>query len=271
METGALIELRSDVARLLRVRADGERVCEREVSLSALLGWLAARAVAATGCETPLLVPGTRAVHRLGDKTVVVIEQPPQRRRVVWANAGEDASLPEDAPVPRWLAFPYVVILLSFENGEADGYHQLYYRVAPLDTLDAPLQQANLLNVTTGRGSPAHWLCIGQAPLQQLDWPTRLERALESLWDAPFNLDFEVPRGSGYTRLRRIDPRIASAAAWEEASRADPLFPLHVAWPSAGLTLREAVAESLASTARPRFPDDLASLADALYRVPPAD
>jgi hypothetical protein len=265
--SATILELQDGVARLLRSGPGGERTCEREIPVGALLDWLAERAVAARGFETHLLAPGTRYIRALGRKTVLVLEEPPRRRRVIWVNGGDNPGLPEDASIPRWLAFPYVVIVLSFEDGEGDGYHQLYYRTTPLDSLDAPLLHANLLNVTTGRDSPAHWLCLGQEPLASLDWPEKVQQALHTLWATPFNFDFEVPRGSGFTRLRTLDPRIVSGAVWERASEVDPLFPLQVNWPPAGLTLREAVAESLASIRPPVFPRDVESVADAVYRL----
>jgi hypothetical protein len=93
---------------------------------------------------------------------------------------------------------------------------------------------------------------------------------LRSFWETPFTMDFEVPRGSDFTRSRDLDPRIGSVTQWEQASAADPLFPLAVAWPDTGLTLAEAVAESLSSVAPPRFPTSVQELADVLYRLPPA-
>jgi hypothetical protein len=266
--TDEIIELLDGRARLLRVGPTGDRTCERELSLPALLAWLADRAVAAAGYQTPLVIPGARHVAVLGAKTVIVVEQAPRVQRVQWINAGDDPSLPEDAFVDRLLAFPYIIFILSYEDGEPDGYHQLYYRTRPLDRLDAPLLQANLLNVTQGRDSRAHWLCLGQNPAGDLPWPARMEQALQSFWGTPFNLDFEVPRGSGFTRLRTLDPRIASAKQWEAASRLDPLFPLTIPWPEAGLTLEEAVQESLASIRPPAFPTSLQGLADAMYRIP---
>jgi hypothetical protein len=94
--------------------------------------------------------------------------------------------------------------------------------------------------------------------------------ALRSFWDTPFTMDFEVPRGSDFTRSRDLDARISSVAHWEQASVANPLFPLSVAWPDTGLTLQEAVAESLLSAPPPRFPASVEELADILYRIPPA-
>jgi hypothetical protein len=260
-----LIELRGDTARCLQA---GVEDSQRTVSLQALLDWLAQRATESSGYETPLLPPGTRLVKQRGRKTAVVVEQPPQVRTVEWINDGEDPSLAPDAFVARRFAFPYLVFVLSFDEGELDGYQQLYYRAAPLDGLDAPLLQANLLNVTIGGDSPANWLCLGRQPVAELEWPARVETALRSFWATPFNLDFEAPRGSGFTRLRSLDPRVSSAAAWESASAEDPLFPLAIEWPPARLTLGEAVEETLRTAARPPYPASLAELVDVFYRLP---
>lgn len=257
-----MLEASDDTIRLLAGDSrDGSR-CAREVPLAGLLTWLSSRAVEASGFQTPLLAPGTRFFQTRGDHTVAVVEQPPQIRSVQWVNEAQDGF------EPRRLAFPFLVFVFSFEGGELDAYQQLYYRTAPLDGLDAPLLHANLLNVTCGSDSPAHWLCLGHEPVAELAWPAKLAAALDNFWTAGFNYDLEVPRGSGFTRLRHLDPRVSSVESWEAASRENPSFPLSIDWPEAGLTLRQAVDESMCWTRAPVFPSSFQELADALYRVP---
>jgi len=260
-----LIELRRDRARCFQ---SGVEHTDRTVSIESLLGWLRRRATDAAGFETPLLIPGTRLVKQLGHRTAIVVEQPPQVRTVDWINDGEDPSLPTDAYVRRRFAFPYLVFVLSFDDAELDGYQLRVYVTSPLASLESPLLEANMLNVTTGRDSPASWLCIGRQEVAALDWPDKVESALRSFWATPFNLDFEAPRGSGYTRLRSLDPRVRSAVAWEQASLDDPLFPLSVPWPAAGLSLAEAVEETLRMAVPAQFPTKLQDIVDAIYRLP---
>lgn len=257
-----VLEARGEYIRLLSVDGAEELTCTRQVPIKAFLRTLADRAVSAAGLQTPLLAPGTRLVSTRGTKTVVVVEQAPQVRPVRWINDTDDGY------EIRRLAFPFLVFIFSFDSGELDAYQQLYYRVEPLDRLDAPLRQANLLNVTVASDGPAHWLCLGHQPTAELEWPHRVEAALENFWSATFNRDFEVPRGSGFTRLAGLDPRICSVEAWEAASRVDPLFPLKIDWPAAEVTLGQAIIESMAWNSPPMFPDNLAGLADTLYRVP---
>lgn len=221
------------------------------------------------GYQTPLLPPTVRYIEQRLDKTVVVVEQPPQVRRVLWVNDGENPGISHDEYVERSLAFPFVVLLLSFDGAELDGRQQLYYRRAPLSSLEDPLLQPNLLNVTPDRDSGACWLCLGKIG-PAASWAERIAGAVESFWASGFNHDFDVPRGSGFTLLHGLDPRIATASAWEDASRQDSLFPLGIDWPDAGLCLGDAIGFAYAGEQPAPGLSSLDQVGDILYRVPQA-
>ena len=70
---------------------------------------------------------------------------------------------------------------------------------------------------------------------------------LRHLFESGFNRSSEHHEGaSGFSASvdAKIDPRIASVEAWEEATRQDPLFAIEVPWLPLGKTLREITART---------------------------
>ena len=264
-----LIEIEGEEVRLYLDGA-GERRLDRRVGVERLVDAIARMDREVRGERTPLLAPGVLYFEQRGPKTVVVVQQPPRVRRVRWIADPDSTSAAEEYR-ERALAFPYVVILLSFDGAGLDGRGQLYYRAEPLGSLEDELLQPNLLNVTQGNDTPHCWLCLGRLDMQDLPWSERIGRSLEFLWQSGFNYDFEVPRGSCFTRARDLDPRIATVEEWERSSCANPLFSLEVPWPAIGVTLAGAVAASLQGAPRLTLPRSSQDLADLLYRLPEAE
>lgn len=261
-----LIEIEGDEVRLYLDDVEARRL-DRRVAVDHFVDEIARLAREVRGERTPLLAPGVLYFEQRGPKTVVVVQQPPQVRRVRWI-ADPDSTTAAEEYRERALAFPYVVIVLSFDGASLDGRGQLYYRAEPLNSLEDELLQPNLLNVTQGNDTPHCWLCLGRLEMGSLSWSDRIARSLEFLWQSGFNYDFEVPRGSCFTRARDLDPRIATVEAWERTSREHPLFPLEIPWPATGVTLAGAVAASLQGATRLTLPRSGQDLADLLYRLP---
>jgi hypothetical protein len=251
------------------LRVEGERVqlFQGKDPLGTTSVEEAVEALAANRDVTPscgVLPRGVRLVRERGDATALVVEVPPQLRTVRW--------LDDDSPQPfgpkaryreRFLAFPYLVLLVVFRRGALTGAQQLYYRNEPLDAGEE-LLLPNLYNVAEGYGLRC-WLCLAAlSGLSPLAWPAKVDRIIEHVFWASFNQSSEVNEGNSYWgRMQGIDPRVASLDAWEEASRADRRFPLSVAWQPAGTTASAELERMLDAVvqARPlRSAADLAAL-----------
>lgn len=209
----------------------------------------------------PEVIPdGVRFIRSRGQVTVLVMEDLPQVRTVKW--------LCDDSPRPFGpgaqyrtvrLAFPFVVIIVALRMGGLTGYQQCYYRTQRLRTLDDELLFPNLYNVANGYQQQC-WLCLAniRRDLTPLSWHDKVNTIHTHIWAAGFNQSSEVHEGMSYwQKMRDVDDRVASLAAWEQATQGDPLFPLAVKWRSAECTVGDVVDGMLAGTGSPRAPETL--------------
>ncbi len=179
-----------------------------------------------------------------GRVTGVVIEMPPGPRLVRWMDD-------EGGEVDRRLAFPWVVLLVVFADGELSGMQQAFYRNAPLCSPDDELCLTNLLNVARGYDQES-WICLVnlRRRLARLGWEERVRSVTAHFWQAAFNRSADLAEGNSYWEpARAVDKRVASAEAWEAATAANPYFPLEVRWRRASRPLRsmlEAMLEHVA-------------------------
>ena len=163
----------------------------------------------------------------------VVIEMPPGPRQVEW--------IADDSPAPygpdgrydtRRLSFPWVVLVLVLVDGELTNLQQAFYRTAPLTSLDDELCYTNLLNVARGYEQES-WVCLANLDraLGRLGWDERVLAVTDHFWHASFTRSSEIhERNSFWGTSRRLDRRLETPAAWEEATRASPYFTLEVRW-----------------------------------------
>jgi hypothetical protein len=166
------------------------------------------------------------------------------------------------------LAFPYVLYLLTFYRGDFEEM-KMFYRAGQLGALADPLYHTNLPNV---RGEPGHYgsqrVCLRYRPemLEGVALTQAVPDLIEFFWSTGFNQDIA---GSAFERARDRDPRVASFAAWEAASRESPLFPLEVDWEPAGRNLPGLWQECLKLHGETPEPIKTADeVADILYRLP---
>jgi hypothetical protein len=195
----------------------------------------------------------TRFIWQQGDVVVLALEELPTVRTVRW--------LTDDSPEPfgpraRYqtarLAFPHVIMILGLRGGALTGRGQCFYRVAPLLALDDSLLLPNLRNVANAHGQLA-WVCLRKmkADLGQLTWVDKVRQIREHFWQAGFNGSCQV---SYWHVMRDVDARVASIAAWAEATERDRFFPLKVPWRASGMTVRDVMDETLAALAPPGLP-----------------
>jgi len=191
-------------------------------------------------CE--ILPRCVRVWRERSDATAVVLEVPRHARTVRWVASGPGKDFgPGTRYENRFLAFPYIVLLLVFRNGKDTGFQQLYYRREPLESSSASEQELllpNLLNVADGYGQKC-WVCLANLEIDpSQSWSKRIDAVIEHVFCAAFNRSSEVHEGNSYWgSMKGVDPRLESIEAWEQASKENPLFVLDVPWKSAGTTV----------------------------------
>ena len=197
----------------------------------------------------PEPIPETvRFAWRRGDAAVLVMEQKPVCHTVRW--------LTDDSPVPfgrgakyreARLAFPFVVLVVAFHDGNLTGQQQCFYRRAPLAAIGDELLLPNLLNVARAYDQTC-WLCLANLNqnMAQMSWDERVRRLWTHLFQAGFNASSEHHEGNSYWQtMRSVDRRVASVAEWEQESARNPLFPLAVEWRASGKTVEAVMEESM--------------------------
>jgi len=189
--------------------------------------------------SSDILPEGIRLWRERGNAIAVGIELRPQRRTVRWLAEGSGASYGRRARYEdRFLAFPYIVLLIVFRDGELCGFQQLYYRTAPLRSGHEDLLLPNLYNVAQGYRQRC-WLCLQmlEDKVRALPWPGKIDAVVDHVFSAAFNRSSEEHEGnSWWGSMRGLDPRVSSVEAWERASRENGLFPLEIPWKRAGTT-----------------------------------
>lgn len=245
------IQIEGTAVRLYQRGGDGARMLSRETTVERLV-----RALSEDG-RLPLLPPGSRWARRAGRLLAIVAEDLPQVRAVRWIG---EANI-------RHLAFPFVVYVLMFDHDSLETMH-VFFRPRPLSGEADPLYAPALLNIQASTTPAAYCrACLRGHP----DWfeqpiGIQAERALEFFWSSGFDLDVA---DNTYTQSAGRDPRLASPAAWEAATRENPLFPIDVPWTLAHPHLAAAVDGLLALRGREaRSPENVSDLADLLGRLP---
>ena len=213
---------------------------------------------------------GVRAWVPRGDAVAVAIEVPPHTRTVRWLLDDSEVPFGRGARYGQFfLAFPYVVLLLIFRREGLTGFQQLYYRRQSLTEGPDDLLLPNLYNVAEAYEQRC-WVCLAQlGDVTRLPWADKLRAVVGHVLTASWNRSAEWHEGNSYhTRLRGLDPRLQTPAAWEAATRENPRFALDVAWPAAGTTATAELARMLDQVIRPTPLADADDLAALLVRAP---
>lgn len=267
-----ILEIVGDRAQLYRVDTGGERRRDRQVALCDLLGGVTS-ALDTSHRDTTIFLPsGTRYAVVRGPSTGLVVELPPEVRRVTWSPAKMEKG---GAYTSHWLAFPYTIHICIFYTIEGDEAYaggleemRVYYRNAPLRSPDDALYIPNLYNVQVDPVLTSNCrACLRGHPedLENLPLAEQVDTLLNFFWETGFNLDIE---SNGFERARNLDPRISSLEAWEEASKADPLFPLRISWEPAGCSPRQVMDRLMdVRHAGDKPLRNASDLADLMYRI----
>lgn len=257
----------------ITIEISGDRVSclqDRVEALSAPLGDFLeglARQWDYAGLQEPI-PDGVRFIRSRGDGVVLVLEEKPKVRTVQWLTDSSPADFGKGAVYrPARLAFPFLVIGIAFRSGSLTGVQECWYRTQPLETLEDELLLPNLYNVSVDSYDQQCWLCLAnlKADLTRMTWNQKVAAIRSHLWGGGWNRSSEVHEGKSYwSVMQSVDPRVGSVPAWEQASRADPLFPLQVCWKASGKNVGQAVEAMLNRVAAPPLGASASSLVQAI-------
>ncbi len=204
---------------------------------------------------------GLKREFRSGPLTVWVHQTSPRVHRLRW--------IAEDSPAPFGkgatyrdvtIALPYVIVFAVFASDrrgrpQLTGANECFFRNEPIQSLDDALCYPALLNCSKfapdKRDRPLSWICTQHLDFEKLqatrDNGERMRCALQALLGCLFETGFNYSSEhheltSWFSESRGVDPRVATIEAWEEATRAAPLFVLEVPWLPVGLSVRQMVA-----------------------------
>lgn len=204
-----------------------------------------------------ILPDGVKTVFHEPPVLLWVWESPPRLYNFNW--------IANDSPVPfgsgaRYrpvrLGLPYLVMLAVFVIGpdgqwHLSGVNECFFRTAPLKNLNDELFYPALLNCSKfvpAERRPLSWICTqhlkATPAMSSPDLNTRLRAGFDALrhclLDTAFNWSSDHHEAaSWFSESRGVDPRVNTVEAWEQASQADPLFGLEVAWLKTGHTLAQ--------------------------------
>lgn len=194
---------------------------------------------------------------------MLVHQTPPQVYAFRWiANDSENEFGPGTKYRSVRLSLPYVIVLAGYANQRSGipvlgDANECYFSNSPVELkgLDTPLAFPALLNCSKmsedhGGGMPLSWICTQHLDKKETHGRKTVDAAyhdglgalLRHLFESGFNRSSEHHEGaSGFSASveAKIDPRIASVEAWEEATNADPTFAVDVPWLPVGNTLGE--------------------------------
>jgi hypothetical protein len=204
-----------------------------------------------------VLPQGTALIYSSGRYTAWVVERPPYVYPFRWI-APDSASRfgPGTSYRTVRIGLPYLVVLAIFDGDALTGANECFFRTAPIDSEEDSLSYPALLNCSRFQvpdGHPLSWICTqkldraaiaGEGPNARMR--SGLQALMHCLLESGFNESSEHHEASSwFSESRRVDPRIASVDAWQEATTADPLFVLEVPWLATGLTIRQVVERGL--------------------------
>ncbi len=140
----------------------------------------------------------------------------------------------KEPPYRFRLAFPYVILIMTF--GPRLDYRGLkaFYRLHPLGSPSDYLLRTNLLNTTDNQ-----YMCIGS--IRNSDdspYPETLieacEQVVEKFWMSRYNTDYNY----NYNLYEKI-PEVCDPLTWQYHTAQDPLFVFGVKWKAHNRTLIE--------------------------------
>lgn len=182
--------------------------------------------------DSPYVLPkDCKLAYTKGNRTIVVIEQEPSVRTVLFTPAlvsSKDATEAQgrtDSGFRFRLAFPYITFFIVFDKGKY-AYHEIYFRNKPLLSTREHVYLAPIPNVFRDRGPDFKPMCMGtDFSVDKGDTLARqCEYAVSMFWQSTFN--DHLGDGGG----KAIDKRIKNWRTWQANTQENPLFVLNIQW-----------------------------------------
>lgn len=174
-----------------------------------------------------LFPKGCRFCFTRGDTAIVVIEQDPQIRSILFGpnmlglnHEGIDSNTNDERIA---LAMPYVLFILQFKK---NVFRNLYtgWRMAPLRSLDDGLHQCLLPNIHEGGN-----VCLGNSFVPQGSNVSEMtDSIIAYYWNSKFNNDLSAH----WWGKKEIDRRLETARTWSDCTIDDPTFMLDTHLPN---------------------------------------
>lgn len=170
---------------------------------------------------------GIKFFHSVKRKTIVVVEEAPRVRTILWDN--KQISL----------SFPYVIFVVHFKDG-AYEYAQLFFRNAPLKHVNDDLMTPILPDILPGRVLPSgayeeqtlNWICFPGPKVFQGN-PMEMTVSCQQVF---WNSVFQSTHWQRHCTFE-FNSMNFSLQGWINSSAHDPGFILGIPWPKSGLTL----------------------------------
>ena len=181
------------------------------------------------GRATPVMPEGGKIFLSQGNRCVVVVEQKPQIRSTIFsgdfvARYGGLGVRNESGSESFRLAFPYLIFVFCFEDGEF-RHVQIFYRNEPLSSVENDLFMVNFPNVNScGK------VCLGDVGRLSAGLHEQAETVVAHFWNSQFGDDWR----ERFIDMAKREQCLSSLKAWEYASLKDPSFVLSVGWYAAG-------------------------------------
>ena len=194
---------------------------------------------------TPILPEGAKLLIRRGDTTVVVVEQKPQIRTVMFSrsfiNHFGGLGVVEQGRDERFrLAFPYTLFVIRLIKGRVNAVG-FFYRNEPLSSINDPVFAPNLPNIGAGG-----WVCMGSSFKlnKDTDLASQVEQVISYFWNSEFNVDLS----SWFQSMAKQSVELGTLKRWEKETERDPAFVLKVDWHK--LSSLESISKSLLDDSR---------------------
>ena len=214
-------------------------VIEHRALLARLMQEIKRRPVISSNIETPLLFTRSRYYASRGKVEASVIEEYPQIRKFSWTATNKTKGVPGGG---LELAFPIVVFIFTFDNGQlmvsSGKYPRCFYRTSPIASPHDELYHTCLPQVSSVTNG-----VIPEFPVPKtLVMREQISSYLELFWSYPFSEQTDVENDFMLCLEKKA---INSAADWHKKSLDNPYFPMNIAWPKYRLKIGTAVDDLL--------------------------
>ncbi len=176
--------------------------------------------------STPIMPNGTKFYRKKNERSVLVVEKPPQTRTITWKGMDMDPTK------TRWkLSFPYTVFVFEIIDPLNINSARFFFRTKTIGDLTDMLYKSSLTNIydtykiCTGYG-PSGMRALGNTLSEKVD------NYIAAFWHSDFNTDLAEYSWGVYAhdRLHKY-PQLETLEAWQAATTANQFFTLNdIVW-----------------------------------------